>query len=71
MQSFVQLTMEEYEKLKESAKVKKIKIESGTVIQGSGGRLLEANIKIDMRELKLQICRQQGIDPEVTTVNFF
>lgn len=71
MRSFVQLTMKEYEDLKEDAKGKRIKIESGVGVKGPDGKLLEANIKIDMRELKLQICRQQDIDPDVTTVNFY
>ena len=70
MKSFVQLTLEEYEELKKLADDKNIKVEQSVRIIPSDGKALEANVTINMRELKLQICRQQNIDPEITTVNF-
>lgn len=79
MKSFVQLSIEEYEDLKEKANQKDIPIELESVYAGSPVYVgtvpiltpSKTTVKINMRELKLQICRQNGIDPEKTTVEFY
>lgn len=74
--SFVQLSIQDYEDLKQRAEQQDIPVSVGSqlVVWGEDGSIIEklpVQIKINMRELKLQICRQQGIDPESTVVEFY
>ena len=78
MESFVQLSIEEYGDLKKRAEQQDIPVEvtefnsSRPVNFGGYAVSLKgiSRVDINMRELKLQICRQNGINPEKTTVHF-
>lgn len=76
MEAFVQLSIEEYEDLKQRAEQQDIPVSIGSqlAVWGGDGSLIEklpVEVKINMRELKLQICKQHGIDPENTVVEFY
>lgn len=70
MEKSVHMPLKEYEKMKREADFKKIPVEVG-VFLGPNRSIIECNINIDMRELKLKICEQQGIDPSKSIVNFY
>ena len=73
-EGFVQISVEEYDNLKEAEKLKEI---PATIRYGSRVSIEgvyqpeEAIIEIDMYKLKRQICRQNGINPNTTTVKFY
>lgn len=76
MEAFVQLTLEDYEKLKTKAESQNISVNilPQMVLHDWDGRVIEKSVvevKINMRELKLQICKQHGIDPDNTVVEFY
>lgn len=74
MESFVQLSIEEYENLKQRAEQQDIPVDIDTIgMFGSPQLMLSmpARIRIDMRQLKLQICKQNDINPDSTHVEFY
>ena len=76
MEAFVQLTLEDYEKLKNKAESHNISVNilPQMILHDWDGRVIEKSVvevKINMRELKLQICKQNGIDPDNTVVEFY
>lgn len=74
MEAFVQLSIEEYEQLKQRAEQQDIPVhvEHAEVYADQQVRYrFPARIDINMLELKLQICKQNGIDPETTVVEFY
>ena len=74
MKSFVQLSLEEYEDLKQRAEQQDIPVQvkyEELFANDKATFRFPAKIDINMRELKLQICRQYGIDPKDTVVEFY
>lgn len=74
MEPTVTISLVEYEKMKELAERKDIPATVDTadwVTTKDGVMRTELTIDIDMRELKLQICRQNDIDPEMAVINFY
>lgn len=74
MESFVQLSIKEYEDLKQRAERQDIPLHVEYVEMYADQDVkyrFPATININMRELKLQICRQHGIDPETSVVEFY
>lgn len=69
MKTFIQLSLEEYEELKNKAEQQKIPAD--VLIIRADKLVYAAEININMRELKLQICRQNSLNPEEVTVNFY
>ena len=80
MESFVQLSVEEYNELKKQAEQRYIPVVvTESVTEGIfvyGGENIKISyspprIDINMRKLKLQICKQNDIDPNETVVEFY
>ncbi|ALV21046.1 MULTISPECIES: hypothetical protein [Carnobacterium] len=70
-EGFVQISIEEYDDLKEAAKFKEIPA-TISKITVAGSLVPETVIvDIDMYKLKRQICNQNNIDPNNTTVQFY
>lgn len=69
MKNFVQLSLEEYEELKNKSEQQNIPAD--VFIIRANKLVYAAEININMRELKLQICKQNSINPEEVTVNFY
>lgn len=70
MSSFVQLSLEEYERLRKRASQQDIPTDVRRIYLGESINA-KATIRIDMRKLKLQICEQNGIDPNNSIVEFY
>ena len=74
MEAFVQLSIKEYEQLKQRAEQQDIPVHVEHEVMYADQQVryrFPARVDINMRELKLQICKQNGIDPDNTVVEFY
>lgn len=73
MKSFIQLSIQEYESLKRQAERQDIPVKVLRSYADDYSNVvcpIVHKVVIDMRELKLQVCKQQGVDPR-ETVEFY
>lgn len=74
MESFVQISLKEYEKLKSESKKIPVNITPGIMTTYGNNRVAASTpvkIKIDLKMLKLQICDQNSIHPVHSVIEFY